>query len=181
MTRCQGVRNNFLHTTAIGNYVGDFQVIVPYRGPPGHYPQISFADFLQPGFDPSIIKDKFVLVGVTALGLGDNLPTPVSGKSVPMSGVEFNANLLDALQTRSTVIPIERNSRILITVILITITILLYPLLSPRQSLFGVCLLFSLTIAISLFLLRFVHIWFPPATALLAISAQLPLVDVETT
>ena len=37
---------------------------------------------------------KLVLIGVTAAGLGDALPTPVSGYSHSIPGVEINANHL---------------------------------------------------------------------------------------
>ena len=61
-------------------------------------PQVSYVQALEGSHPPGVFRDKLVLVGVTATGLGDSLPTPVSGHHQPMSGVEINANLLSALK-----------------------------------------------------------------------------------
>jgi diguanylate cyclase (GGDEF)-like protein/PAS domain S-box-containing protein len=154
---------------------GDSPMYVSFTGPPGHFPSISFADFLQSNFPAETIKDKFVLVGVTALGLGDSLPTPVSGKSIPMPGIEYNANLLSGLLNNTLIVPMVMKWRLLLVGFLALLPMLLYPFLSPRQSLFVVALLLFFTLLASLFLLHGVHLWFPPSAVLIVLGLSYPL------
>ncbi|MEA3387502.1 MAG: CHASE2 domain-containing protein, partial [Patescibacteria group bacterium] len=110
-----GVRNKNLHSASPINWVRDYEVLVPFADAPGFFPRISYAHFLEADFDADIVRDKFVFVGATALGLGDALPTPVSGETVPMPGVEINANLLDALRTGIVIEPLGVTQTLLLT------------------------------------------------------------------
>ena len=154
---------------------GDDPVYVSFTGPPGHFPAISFADFLQADYPADAVGGKLVLVGVTALGLGDSLPTPVSGKSIPMPGIEYNANLLSGLLNNTLIAPLALRWRLTAAVVLALLPMLLYSFLTPRQSLFVVVLLFFLTLSASLFLLHRVHVWFPPTAVLIVLALSYPL------
>lgn len=154
---------------------GDNPVYVSFTSPPGHFPAISFADFLQADYPADAVKGKLVLVGVTALGLGDSLPTPVSGKSIPMPGIEYNANLLSGLLNNTLIVPLALPWRLTAAVILALLPMLLYSFLTPRQSLFVVVLLFFVTLSASLFLLHKVHVWFPPTAVLIVLALSYPL------
>ncbi len=92
-----GRRNDHLASISPDNWIRDYEILLPFAGGPGHFKRISYATFMDPEFDPVIVENRYVLVGTTATGLGDTLPTPVSGESVPMPGVEITANLLDSL------------------------------------------------------------------------------------
>ena len=85
--------------------------------------------------DWEALRDRFVLVGATATGLGDLLPTPVSGEGRPMPGVEIVANVLDALRQDLAIEPVGAAGRLLLSLILVLLPTLLYPLTSPRWSL----------------------------------------------
>lgn len=82
---------------AAASYPAD-TLAIPFMGPPGHVPRISYAQVLQGQVPPGALRGKLVLVGATAAGLGDAYPTPVSGKSAAMPGVEIHANVLEALR-----------------------------------------------------------------------------------
>ncbi len=154
---------------------GDSPVYVSFTGPPGHFPAISFSDFMQADYPAEAVAGKLVLVGVTALGLGDNLPTPVSGKSIPMPGIEYNANLLSGLLNNTLIVPVSMQWRLALVAVLALVPMLLYSLLTPRQSLFFVVLLFFLTLSASLFLLHKFHLWFPPTALLIVLALSYPL------
>ena len=84
-------------------YVG-----IPFAGPPNTYPQISSELLLtnEPAFHKALesaIKDNIVLIGLTATGSGDWVTSPISSDAGPMTGVEFNANLLSALSFDTTI------------------------------------------------------------------------------
>ena len=154
---------------------GEKPVYVSFTGPPGHFPAISFSDYLQADYPAEAVAGKLVLVGVTALGLGDSLPTPVSGKSIPMPGIEYNANLLSGLLNNTLIVPAAMQWRLTLVAVLALLPMLLYSLLTPRQSLFVVVLLFFLTLAAGLFLLHRLHLWFPPTALLIVLALSYPL------
>ena len=160
---------------AIKDRYGAGNVFVSYVGPPGSVASISLADYMHPEFPADAVKDKMVLVGVTALGLGDSLPTPVSGKSVPMPGVEYNANLLNGLLTGSLIVPLAMPWRLLSVAVLAFLSMLLYGLLSPRQSIAVVVGLLLVTLGSSAFFFHYSHVWFPPTAALIVLALSYPL------
>jgi len=69
------------------------RVLVNYHGPARTYPYVSFADAAEKKFAPGTFKDKIVLVGASATGIGDLRATPFGALDFP--GVEIHANLID--------------------------------------------------------------------------------------
>ncbi|HRL06363.1 MAG TPA: CHASE2 domain-containing protein [Brevundimonas diminuta] len=68
-----------------------------YRGPPGAFRTLSFADVLSGETPAAFLKDKLVLVGATAPGLGDRYATPATPHGELRPGVEVQAALLQTL------------------------------------------------------------------------------------
>ena len=66
---------------------------VNFHGPARTYPYVSFADAALGKFPRGSFKDKIVLVGASATGIGDLRATPFGGLDFP--GVEIHANLID--------------------------------------------------------------------------------------
>lgn len=150
-------------------------LLIPFAGPPGHFKHISFSRVIRKDYAPGTFRDKYVLIGTTAAGLGDALPTPLSGFSHSMSGVEINANVLDALRRGLTITPLDTTWRMALSGLLAAIPVLLFPRRTPRTNLLITALLLSLCIAVSAALLVLFHYWFPPTAALLAIALSYPL------
>ena len=71
------------------------QMRVNFVGGPNTFKRLSYADIIQDNFNPADVKDKLVLVGMTASGWTDYWVTPVSTEK--MWGVEIHANALDTL------------------------------------------------------------------------------------
>lgn len=69
------------------------RVAINYRGPAHSYPYISVADVAGRRFAPGTFRDKIVLVGASATGIGDLRTPPYGGISYP--GVEVHANVID--------------------------------------------------------------------------------------
>ncbi len=67
---------------------------ISYRNLPETYRAISAADVLNGDFDPAMLDNGWVLVGATAFGIGDIVPTPYSGAT---PGVEVQARILGSL------------------------------------------------------------------------------------
>lgn len=73
--------------------------LLRFDGPPGHFRQISYVDLLQGAVTAESLRDHYVLVGMTAQGLGDTLATPVNAERKAMPGVEVLAHTLQTLRT----------------------------------------------------------------------------------
>ncbi|MBL8260547.1 MAG: EAL domain-containing protein [Candidatus Competibacteraceae bacterium] len=153
----------------------DYRVLIPFAGPPGHFRHFSYSEVLEGKVNPASFRDRYVLVGSTASGMDDALPTPVSGLTRPMSGVEFNANVLDALRQGLTIRPLSDGWTLLLTGLLVLLPLALYAVFPPRWALplAGLGMLF--TVAVSFGLLHGAQLWFPPAAALLAQGLSYPL------
>jgi adenylate cyclase len=70
------------------------QAIIPYRGESPAFPYVSASDVLDGNFDPKMFFNKIVIVGATALALGDVVATPV--QSI-FPGVEIHASILSGI------------------------------------------------------------------------------------
>ncbi len=73
------------------------RIMVNYRGRAKTFPHIPVTDILNRQVDPARLKDKLVLVGVTATGVYDLRVTPFD---TDFPGVEINANLMDSILAR---------------------------------------------------------------------------------
>src|SRR5580700_920372 len=69
------------------------RMMINYQGPPRTYPYVSFADVVQHRFPAGEFRDKIVLVGASATGIGDLRATPFGGVDFP--GIEIHANVSD--------------------------------------------------------------------------------------
>ncbi len=67
---------------------------VSYRNLPDAYQAISAADVLDGNFDPAMLDNTWTLIGATAFGLRDFVPTPHSGIT---PGVELQARIISSL------------------------------------------------------------------------------------
>ena len=77
----------FVHTDDIS------RLLVNFHGPARTYPYVSFANAALKKFPPGTFKDKIVLVGASATGIGDLRATPFGGIDFP--GTEIHANVID--------------------------------------------------------------------------------------
>ena len=69
------------------------KVLINFAGPMQTYPYVSFSDVANAETPEGMFRDKIVLVGATAVAIGDIRPTPFEKGFYP--GVEIHANVLD--------------------------------------------------------------------------------------
>jgi adenylate cyclase len=69
------------------------KVLINFAGPMQTYPYVSFSDVANRETPEGMFQDKIVLVGATAVAIGDLRPTPFEKGFYP--GVEIHANVLD--------------------------------------------------------------------------------------
>lgn len=148
---------------------------VRFSGPPGHFPTVSYAQVLNGEFAENTFKDKIVLIGATASGLNDLLPTPVSGLGQPMAGVEFHANVLDSMRSNRLIATTPMLLNLLILIALALLPLVWMPKLSALKGLISTLLYFVLIGLLAAILPRMLSIWIPPSAALLPVLISYPV------
>ncbi len=153
----------------------DYWLPIDFAGPPGTYAHISASDVLRGDVPPGLLENRIVLVGTTAIGLGDVYPTPVSGESVLMPGVEISANIIDNMlsgRILQTVQPWQNAVFCMLPVLLLAPGLWL---LAPRKVLMLVVVSIASTLATSYLALRWGGYWFAPGAGLMALVLLYPL------
>ncbi|MFT3904794.1 MAG: CHASE2 domain-containing protein [Steroidobacteraceae bacterium] len=156
-------------------WVRDYQMYIPFLGPPGHFRRLSYVNVLRDGVDPQLLRDKLVLVGVTAQGIGDAYPTPRSGQGVAMPGVEVAANVLQALRSNSYIRPLSPSVITLFSLLPVVLVALGLLRLSPRHSLIFTVTIWFATLGASVLMLRLDGRWWPPMASLAVLLVIYPL------
>ncbi|WP_354636445.1 CHASE2 domain-containing protein [Planktothricoides raciborskii] len=75
-----------------------YQILLNYRGPQGFFQTVSLRDVLNDKISPTLMRDRIVIIGSTAISVKDVLLTPYSTRLFdslphPMPGVEVHANV----------------------------------------------------------------------------------------
>lgn len=148
---------------------------ISFLGPPGHIRTLSYAQVLTGEFAPGTFRDRIVLVGATAAGMGDLLPTPVSGLRQPMPGVEIHANALEAMRTKTLVTTLDTPVAWMLGIGLALAPLLWLPRLNPASGLVVSVSWFLIVAVIAVSLPALVHVWIPVSGALLAILLAYPV------
>jgi CHASE2 domain-containing sensor protein/nitrogen-specific signal transduction histidine kinase len=157
-----------------GRWARDYWVRMPFAGPGGSIERIPFAELAAGRIDAARLTDKYVLVGATASGLGDAYPTPVSGHSALMPGVEIHANLLDALRLGATITVARPWQNALVNLLPLLLLLLALPRLSPRSSL-ALTAGLLLTMPLLAWLALTHGTCFAPMAGLICVAAAYPL------
>jgi diguanylate cyclase (GGDEF)-like protein/PAS domain S-box-containing protein len=152
----------------------DYLIHIPFCGPSEHFPRFSYAEVLNDETVAPGLRDKYVLVGATAAGLGVTLATPAPGRTASMSGIEFNAQVLDTLLQGLAVRKLQLGWSLLLTAALVLCPVFAFNFLPLRWTL-PVTVLFSLlAVAISVIWFRVFLLWYPPTAAVLTLSLGYP-------
>lgn len=153
----------------------EYPFLIPYAGPPGHFQHIGYSQVLSGLYPKNLFRDKIVLIGATAEGMGDALPTPLSGNGGIMPGVEIVANVIDALRNNLRISDLEPPWLLAITALLVALPVLIYPYLNPGGTLLALFSIVLGTLALVALLLWLFGIWVPVSTILLFQIVSYPL------
>lgn len=120
------------------------RVLIHYYGPEGTFPFISVVDIMENKVHPSMIKDKIVLVGATAVGIYDLRVTPTSAA---MPGIEKHASVIGSILKNDFIHKITN----LTNVIIILLSGILFTFLIVRlKALYGALCAFGFITFLSL-------------------------------
>lgn len=148
---------------------------VNFLGPSGHFQTISYVQVINGEFPENQFKNKIVLVGATAVGLGDEFPTPVSQSSQLMPGVEFHANVLQSIRTNNLTSTAPTAASMLVLALVALLPLLWLPKLSALKGLVYTLFSFVALSFIAVLLPRFSGVWIPPSAGLSAILLAYPI------
>ncbi|MEP7221059.1 MAG: CHASE2 domain-containing protein [Novosphingobium sp.] len=146
---------------------------VPLRAA-GAYRTVSAAAVLRGEVPAGFFTGRIVLIGATAAGLGDVHPVPASAGSL-IAGIELQANLLQALQEDSFIIPAAPRMAAALSCLPVLLLFAGFLRLRPAGSLALVMAIAVVTVAASVALALLRHWWLPPGPALLALALAWPL------
>lgn len=140
-----------------------------------HIPTISYAQVIQGQYLPDTFRNKLVLVGTTAAGLADSIPTPISGLREPTAGVEFLANALISMRTQTLITEAPVWLTLLVGCTLAVLPVLWMPYTSALTGLAlnNGFLLTSLLVCMALPV--FGETWLPMTAAMTSIFSAYPI------
>jgi diguanylate cyclase (GGDEF)-like protein len=174
-----GLRNDrALHGASALAWVRDHSVRVPFAASDG-FAQVSYVDVLEGRVAADQLEGRWVLVGVTAAGIGQVVYTPLRDASAPLSGVEYQAHLLNMLAADSaiTAVPTPWQLPAAIALVLLPVLVLLRAAPLPALHASSLLAITALLAMIGSALLLHAGIWFPPfavvATLVLALAVLL--------
>jgi diguanylate cyclase (GGDEF)-like protein len=159
-----GLRRPIGQTGSPYQWVRDHFVRMRYAGPPGSFAEMSYSDVLDGRVPVDMLRGRWVVVGVTATGLAPGFQTPMSEQR--MSGLEYQANVVEMLLHQRTVAPLAPLWQAGLTALIVLMTaffILSSGVFRPLLiSAFGTAAILAVSIA----MLRLGNSWFAPATAI---------------
>jgi PAS domain S-box-containing protein len=167
------VLSNFVRLGSEPRSTSTAREIIPYL-PLGSFPTIRAKDVMAGEVPAALLRDKIVLVGATAQGLGDFLAVPSPAGSA-MPGVEVQANLLNALLAKK---PISEPSALwsgLAAAVSVLFAMTLFWRLQPTRAIFAAVFLAIAAFFLSILLLNFANIWIAPTAALIALFLAYPM------
>lgn len=140
----------------------------------GSFPAIS-ADQVIKGEVPSeLLKGRIVLVGATALGLGDVLAVPGPAGST-MPGVEVQANMVNTMLTHSGIVDSGSNAAFAIAAILLLGVMLAYWWVKPTSALIATAGVGISAVALTAAILGIFRIWVTPLPLITGLIVAYPL------
>lgn len=148
---------------------------INFLGAAGHFPTISYVQVINGEYPKGLFRNKIVLVGGTALGLGDQFPTPVSSSSQLMPGVEFHANALESIRTNNLIKTISSSIALPILALIALLPLFWLPRLSALLGLLFTLFSFAAISLIAVIIPQLAGLWIPPSAALSAILLSYPI------
>lgn len=176
----QPSKNNFLQSNqadANNNFslVRRDQRRISFLGASSHFATISYAQVLRGEFVKGLFKNKIVLVGATAFGLGDTFPTPASSAQQLMPGVEFHANVLQSIRSNSLIKTVPPSVSLFIMALIALLPLLWLPKLSALTGLMTTLLALVLVSFAAMLLPQLTGVWLSPSAALCALLLAYPI------
>ena len=147
---------------------------IAYRGPPGRYRTLSFVDVLRGEVPADFLKDKLVLIGATAPGLGDRYATPAAPHGELSPGVEIQAALLQTLLEGGGPRTVSPSWVLALSLLPLALLVGGFLTLRPLANMVLGASLILLTLVLTAVAFLTMGLWFPPAAAVAGLALAYP-------
>jgi CHASE2 domain-containing sensor protein len=149
--------------------------LIPFSGAAGHFPTIGAAPVMRGEIPPGLLRDRLVLVGVTAGGLGDRYATAGGNWRGVLPGVELQAQLLNGLLSDGMIREAGMPSRALFSLLPLWAFLLALRKFQPGAVLAVLAGLTLATLTASLLILTEARLWLTPVPAFAGLAFVYPL------
>jgi CHASE2 domain-containing sensor protein len=147
--------------------------LIPFQ-PLGSFRQVGASKVLNGEIPSSFFRDKIVLVGASAQGLGDTYP--VAGPlGAVMPGVEIQANVVNGLLADKFIKPVSETAQVFNSVIIVLLLMLAFWVFRPAINLIVSLVVVAALLLGAYALVFFAGLWFAPGAALIGILLAYPL------
>ncbi|WP_095165081.1 CHASE2 domain-containing protein [Pseudomonas sp. Irchel 3H3] len=140
-------------------------VRIPFISQPGGFPTVPYASVLRGDVPAQLLRDRLILIGSTAPGLGDRYVTPQSANLGTTPGIEIQANLLNGLLQKRSILVLGNGWTLSLSTALVA-GLLALLLFRPRRALWLTLGGMASALLVSALLLRAGWWWSPMASLL---------------
>ena len=143
---------------------------INYYGRPGTFRHVSMSDVIEGKYKPDFLKDKIILVGLTAPGIVDMIATPFSQERNLMSGVEVHANILNNLLDGNAIRDVSEKLRWFLAAALSLLCFFLFMRLGERNAALLWLLSLIVVTVVVFYLFAAFNKWLSPAVFYFSLS-----------
>lgn len=154
---------------------GQGNALIPFAGPVGHFPTIGASSVLRGEVPPELLRERLVLVGATAEGLGDRYATGGGNPGGILPGIEVQAHLLDGLLSGRMIGEAGAWSRAAFALLPLWILLIALRIMQPWALVALIGGLIALVLAVTVAALLGFRLWLTPVPGLAALAIVYPL------
>ena len=166
-----GLRNPDLAQASALQWVRDHRVLIPFVDPPNAFQTVSYSDVLNGRIPLAQLRGRWVLVGLTAAGMGNPLPMPGWSANAPrVSGVDYQANVLNMMVRDEAIVPLTPLAHVLLSILLVVLPLALFGLPGLRKVWRPIVLVLALVPLLAFLMLRLGDAWFAPMSSLIVLA-----------
>ncbi|WP_339522824.1 CHASE2 domain-containing protein [Pseudomonas sp. EL_65y_Pfl2_R96] len=141
------------------------EIRIPFIHSDAGFPSVPYVSVLRGEVPPELLRDRLILIGSTAPGLGDRYVTPQSVRIGTTPGIEIQANILNGLLQQRNIVVLDQRQAALLSVVIVG-ELLGLLLVRPRRALWLTLGAMAAALLGSSLLLR-LGWWWSPAASLL--------------
>jgi signal transduction histidine kinase/CHASE2 domain-containing sensor protein len=139
-------------------------VFIPFAGTASRFVTVPLIKVLNGSVPATIFTDKFVLIGITARGMGNRLITPHTAHKLEMPSIAVTASILEGMLEQKLIRLLSKSTMMLMDFLLLAGWMLLQFWWGPRTSFLALVLSNIVVLGISSALMFFSNVLFPFST-----------------
>lgn len=143
------------------------EIRIPFIHSDAGFPTVPYVSVLRGEVPPELLRDRLILIGSTAAGLGDRYVTPQSAGIGTTPGIEIQANILNGLLQKRSIVVFDQRLAALLSIVIVG-ELLGLLLVRPRRALWLTLGAMTAALLVSSVLLR-LGWWWSPAASLVGI------------